>query len=208
MDAEPLAYTAHPTAKPKVTPMAVAGEQKRAAASGGLAALAGAALVVMGSAALMSSPRPASADALERPASLTAPERPFAPRSAARANAQMALSSDPTPAEVRPASPLPFAGDEVAPAADQALGAGSIGSGEPASAGPAAARAPREVHTLTSFDGTRTMTTGSWQPGASGDEAGPAPKNFPPAPPVWNRPLNWVQTNDLGFTYSGGQIRR
>lgn len=197
MDAEPLAYTPHPAAKPKVTPMYVAGSVQRERSSNGLAAIAGVALVVMGTGAMMGGPRADASEQSVRPVSVESVHRAIEPR----AEAPVQPAAQPAPVELRASSPLPIAGDEFASSknapANGSQAAGSLGSGPTQGLQPT-----QQFHALTSFDNRVEMTSGNAAP------VQVAARGFvPPAPVVWNRPIRWIQTNDLGGGYSGGQIR-
>jgi hypothetical protein len=102
-------------------------------------------------------------------------ERVFASRSAA----PVRPADVPVPVELRPTSPMPYAGGAL------------LDSPEPeAELSPRVAPpAPRERHELTSFDGSRTLSdSGTLEP----SQALPAPHVFAPAPVVWNNPLRWI----------------
>ncbi len=194
MDALPLAYTPHPAAKPKTTPMAVAGGAQRERGGGGLAILAGAAMTVMGTVALSS--------VIATPVT----ERPLAPISVENVPARASFetrttravlpAAEPSPVELRPSSPLPIAGEEIA-----------TNSAAAAMNAPQALQKTQQFHSLTSFDNTMEMTSGSAQGQAQPQQMVADNHYVAPPPVVWNRPLHWIQTNDLGGGYSGSRIR-
>lgn len=177
MDALPLAYTPHPAMRTAATPKYVSPEVRRSESSQGLAVGAAAGLVLLGSACLLASPRSSPEIAPVEVAT-----RPFAVREAA----PVRPAEVPAPAEIRAASPLPFAGDALGP--------------EPEPAAAPVAAAPRVRHVLTSFDGTREMSNGVSGSGVARNAvAAAAPRRFAPAPVVWNRPINWVSTHKQGL---------
>ncbi|MDD5304614.1 MAG: hypothetical protein PHS14_16080 [Elusimicrobia bacterium] len=188
MDALELAYTPHPAARPRVTPMAVSGSSRRAEGTRGLAAAAVASLALIGSTALMAFPRGTQA-----PESVPTEARPFerretAPASAlAMTSARVAITAEPTPVETRAASPLPLAGDALGPEPDAAAAQAVVAS------------APREQHVLTSFDGARTMTDGPVIVRADAPSAEPQRRAFPPSPVVWNHPVQWISVHKQGL---------
>lgn len=205
MDAEPLAYTPHPTARPRVSVLAVAGAapEVSTAAPHGLAMFAAAAVAV-GSVmlAMTGAPRTASGGVLSANAGrMFAPER----------HAVVTPSAAPTPVEARQESPLPFAGSDLTAnaAAVSSDGSGSSGASSGGSLGQAiggaqaAAAGPQQFHALTSFDGNMTMTSGGVQVvqpmNAQPAQAEQRLGYVPPAPVVWNNPVKWISVHKDGL---------
>jgi len=177
-----LAYTPHPAHRHKEKPMAVVGATRREAQSGGLAVAAAAVLTLAGTGALMSGARggePAYAP-------IASEARPFEARPAeARALEPRLAAAQPSAVELRPSSPVPFAGDALGSQATAA-------TPEP----PAAYVPAREQHVLTSFDGTRTMSDG---PTIVAAASSPAPRGPMYAPVVWNNPVKWISVHKAGL---------
>ena len=179
MDALELAYTPHPALNPRATRMSVAGPARREDGTRGLAAAAVTSLAMFGAVALLASPRGSAADS-------AAPIADSTPVFEARAAVPVRPAAEPAPAENRASSPMPFAGD--------ALGAEPVPPPAPAYA------AAREQHVLTSFDGTRTMTDGPAIVRADVvRDAEPQRRAFPPAPVVWNHPVQWISVHKAGL---------
>lgn len=176
-----LAYTPHPAHRQKAKPMSVVGATRREAQSGGLAVMAATVLTLAGTGALMSGARGA-----ESFPAVASEARPFEARPAeALAAAPVRPAASPSAVELRPSSPLPFAGDALGP--------------EPVAAPQAqAAFVPaREQHVLTSFDGTRTMSDG---PTLVASGPSPVAQSAPLyAPVVWNNPVRWISVHKEGL---------
>lgn len=186
-----LAYTPHPAFRQKSKPMAVVGATRREAQSGGLAVVAATVLTLAGTGALLSGTR-----GVESASAVASAARPFEARPSearayearpaeALAAAPVRPAAEPSAVELRPSSPLPFAGDALGPAP------------EPAS-GPVPAYAPaREQHVLTSFDGTRTLSDG---PTLVASGPSPVARSAPLyAPVVWNNPVRWISVHKEGL---------
>lgn len=117
-----------------------------------------------------------------------APPAPAAPAPVAEGKRVHLYAEPAIGVENRPSSPMPFAGDTLDP--------------EPVALVPqpetAAPQPKREIHTLTSFDGNRTMTSGEmpprWDPLPENDP--PPPHHYQAPPPVvWNNPIHWISTH-------------
>lgn len=188
MQDEDLAYTPHPAHRRKALPTAVVGVTRREAQSGGIAMAAAAVLTLAGTGALMSG----SAAAESSYPAVATEARPFEARPAearalearpAEAAAPVRLAAQPSAVELRPSSPLPFAGDALGP--------------DPAAAPGFSFSPAREQHVLTSFDGTRTMADGP-----TIVAAGPSPsarREPMHAPVVWNNPVKWISVHKEGL---------
>ncbi|MBI5245547.1 MAG: hypothetical protein HY923_00070 [Elusimicrobia bacterium] len=200
MDAEPLAYTPHPTARPRVSVLAVAGAAPEVSTGTprGFAMFAAAALA-LGSTmlALTGAPRTAAGGVLSANAG-----RMFA---SSERRAVVTPAAEPAPVELRQSSPLPFAGSDLTAnaAAVSSDGSGSSGPSSGGSLGQAIAGGqpgPQQFHALTSFDGNMTMTSGQVeivQPARSGRQERLG--YVPPAPVVWNNPVKWIQVHKEGL---------
>ena len=187
---EDIAYTPHPTAHPRVTPMAIPGSASKPSANKGVASIL-AVTIVLGSVAMGLSGRSHGA-AGESVAAAVTPANPFSSvrRASARSFESPRSEDSVVPFEAaavgvenRASSPLPVAGD--------ALGVAN-------SAVPSAAplQPTQQFHSLTSFDGNRVMTSGNTQIQA----AQPAERAYnPPAPVVWNHPVQWISVHQAGL---------
>ena len=188
---EDIAYTPHPTAHPRVTPMAIPGAASKPSSNKGVSSIL-AVTIVLGSVAmgLSSTPRGVAGESVA--AAVVTPAHPFSSvrRASARsfesprsADSVVPFEAAAVGVENRASSPLPVAGD--------ALGVAN-------SAAPAAAplQPTQQFHSLTSFDGNRVMTSGNTQIQA----AQPAERAYiPPAPVVWNHPLQWISVHQAGL---------
>ena len=179
----------------------MAGASKRQGESTALAAVAGVAMLAVGAASVVTAPPSASGSAPSYAAPFDVREAGSArpTPSAAAVGAPVQAGAVPAPVEKRAESPAPILGDVAG------LDDGSVQA-------PAAANGGKmEFRALTSFDGTMQMTAGGVAPvqQAQAQQVAyqPPPERAPRPEIQWNRPLNWVATNDLGYTYSGQRIR-
>ena len=86
-------------------------------------------------------------------------------------------------AEMRPSSPLPYAGDLFPP--------------EPEVVSAPPPMPEQEVHVLTSFDGTRTMTSGDASPQVYSRHLPERERSVAQNGPVrWNNPMQWLGTHE------------
>lgn len=208
MDAEPLSYTEHPTARPRVTPMVTVQSSARRAPGQTVAALTGSAVVGLSLAVGLAGYSMRVADQESAPAPQKAPIF-------ARADHPAMTPFSEAPAagsEARSSSPLPVVGDALAPTPAEYELAQSRQREADEQAAKSAAYAsahPQAYHSLTSFSGNRTISTGQMGSGGDAPPADPVekPSWTPPPSPTWNRPLNWIKTNDLGGGYSGSRIK-
>jgi hypothetical protein len=179
MAKDPPAYVIPPTAKPSVGPWTFPTAESSLPRDSGnwtfAAGFAAASAIALG---LWTEPR-GSADAAasaRADVALAAPERPPLTRAFAGA-------------EDHPRTPPPSAGDDR-----------KDSGGSPATAAavpfPGDAAAPRlERRVLTSFDETRSMSSGDAPPApksAAPVEALPAPPAFRTPPVVWNNSVRWI----------------
>ncbi len=99
----------------------------------------------------------------------------------------------PLPVESRPASPMPYAGNEFSVDPMETLvKVDTLPPERPEAEAPVPeARTPRHSFSaLTSFDGNTEMTSGERDPRIASSS-----RTFPPQPAQWNNPIRWLSTH-------------